>query len=74
MGSEDFSFYLNHVPGAMLRLGCRSDATGGAPLHTPTFDLDERVLPIGANVLARALILQADPERVAGKSVPNYQI
>lgn len=74
MGSEDFSFYLNHVPGAMLRLGCRSAATGGAPLHTPTFDLDERALPIGANVLARALILQADPERVAGKSVPNYQI
>ena len=74
MGSEDFAFYLDHVPGAMLRLGCRSEETGGAPLHTPIFDLDERVLPIGARVLARALILQADPKRFIGNTVPNYQI
>ncbi|HJN12026.1 MAG: amidohydrolase [Pirellulaceae bacterium] len=74
MGSEDFAFYLDHVPGAMLRLGCRSELAGGAPLHTPTFDVDERALPIGARVLARALILQADPKRVAGNTVPNYQI
>lgn len=74
MGSEDFSFYLNHVPGAMLRLGCRSDSTGGAALHTPNFDLDERALSIGAKVLARALILQADPQRISGQSIPNYQI
>ena len=57
-----------------LRLGCRSELAGGAPLHTPTFDVDERALPIGARVLARALILQADPKRVAGNTVPNYQI
>jgi len=74
MGSEDFSFYLEHVPGAMLRLGCRSEATGGAPLHTPTFDIDERALAIGARVLARAVILQADPKRIADNSIPNYQI
>ncbi len=74
MGSEDFAFYLDHVPGAMLRLGCRSEKTGGSPLHTAYFDLDERALPIGANVLARSLILQADPKRLAGKSVLNYQI
>ncbi len=74
MGSEDFAYYLEHVPGAMLRLGCRSEATGGSPLHTPNFDIDERALPIGANVLARTLVMQADPQRVAGKTVPNYQI
>ncbi len=74
MGSEDFAFYLDHVPGAMLRLGCRSEVTGGAPLHAPIFDLDERVLPIGARVLARALILQADPKRVVGNTELNYQI
>jgi len=74
MGSEDFAFYLDHVPGAMLRLGCRSDTTGGSALHTPMFDLDERALAIGARVLARALILQADPARQSGKGAPNYQI
>jgi metal-dependent amidase/aminoacylase/carboxypeptidase family protein len=25
MGSEDFSYYLEHVPGAMLRLGVGGD-------------------------------------------------
>jgi amidohydrolase len=74
MGSEDFSFYLDHVPGAMLRLGCRSEKVGGAPLHTPTFDMDERALLIGAKLLARALVLQSDPSRVAGNGIPNYQI
>jgi amidohydrolase len=74
MGSEDFAFYLDHVPGAMLRLGTRSEATGGAPLHTSEFDVDERVLPIGAKVLARALVLQADPNRVVDNNVSDYQI
>jgi amidohydrolase len=74
MGSEDFAFYLDHVPGAMLRVGCRSEVTGAAPLHTPDFDVDERVLPIGARVLARALILQADPQRVISNTVSDYQI
>ena len=58
MGSEDFAFYLKHVPGAMLRLGCSSDRCGGSPLHTPMFDIDEEALRIGAKILARATIEQ----------------
>ena len=54
MGSEDFSFYLDKVPGAMLRLGCRAASSSGSPLHTPTFDIDEEALRIGARTLARA--------------------
>lgn len=56
MGSEDFSFYLEHVPGAMMRLGCTSPQAGGSALHTPTFDIDEAALTIGARVLARCAI------------------
>ena len=59
MGSEDFAFYLDHVPGAMLRLGCRSDTRGGAALHTSVFDVDESALAIGAKVLARTLVYRA---------------
>lgn len=29
MGSEDFAYYLEKVPGAMIRLGCTSDNGGG---------------------------------------------
>ena len=58
MGSEDFAFYLQQVPGAMIRLGCSSDDCGGSPLHTPTFDIDEQCLSMGAKILARATVLQ----------------
>lgn len=59
MGGEDFAGYLNHAPGAMLRLGI---ATPGKPrhlLHSPLFDIDERALVPGAKVLVRAVVLLA---------------
>jgi amidohydrolase len=59
MGSEDFAFYLAHVPGAMMRLGCISDSIGGPLLHAPAFDLDEEALRIGAKILARSAVLWA---------------
>jgi amidohydrolase len=69
MGSEDFSFYLDHVPGAMLRLGTRSSTATGSALHTPNFDIDEEALRIGAKLLARAAILWHDPRRAGASSV-----
>ncbi|WP_153558423.1 amidohydrolase [Roseimaritima sediminicola] len=62
MGSEDFSFYLEHVPGAMFRLGVAGDQVGRVPLHTPLFDVDERAIADGAKVLATAAILHFAPE------------
>ena len=56
MGSEDFSCYLNHVPGAMFRLGIANDEIGNAALHTPGFDIDERALAIGAKLFAASVI------------------
>lgn len=63
MGSEDFAFYLEQVPGAMIRLGSTSDRVGGSGLHTPTFDIDEESLRVGARVLARTVVYLADPDR-----------
>ena len=63
MGSEDFSYYLEQVPGAMMRLGVAGEQVGRAPLHTPLFDLDERALSIGASVLATAAILSFSTDR-----------
>ena len=48
MGSEDFSYYLNEVPGCFVRFGARHPDWEPVPLHSPGFDIDERVLPIGA--------------------------
>ena len=54
LGGEDFAFYLQHVPGAMLRLGCASPGVAPQYLHSPRFDIDERCLPLGSRILLRA--------------------
>lgn len=61
MGGEDFSAYLDHVPGAMFRLGCASPGAEATPLHTPRFDIDEKALAIGAKILARTAVLWSRP-------------
>lgn len=56
MGSEDFADYLQHVPGTMFRLGAAGESSPWPGLHTPTFDVDERCLAVGAKVLARCVV------------------
>ena len=48
MGSEDFSFFLNHVPGAFVRVGAREENWEPLPLHSPAFNIDEKALAVGA--------------------------
>ncbi|NLV79920.1 MAG: amidohydrolase [Rhodococcus sp.] len=50
-GGEDFSWYLEQIPGAMGRLGVWSGTGPELDIHQPTFDLDERALPVGVRVL-----------------------
>ena len=65
MGSEDFACYLDHCPGAMFRLGVARDLNAITPLHTPTFDIDEAALAIGAKLLARTVVLACKPRAVS---------
>jgi amidohydrolase len=54
MGGEDISFYLQEVPGCFFFLGAGNPAKGcGVPNHNPRFDVDEDVLPLGAEILVR---------------------
>jgi amidohydrolase len=62
MGSEDFAAYLEHVPGAMFRLGAAGDDSPWPGLHTPLFDVDERCLAVGAKILARAVVEWSAPD------------
>jgi amidohydrolase len=61
MGSEDFAAYLEQVPGSMFRLGCAGDRSPWPGLHTPTFDVDEKCLPVGAKILARSIVELSKP-------------
>jgi len=63
MGGEDFSGYLKHAPGCLLRLGVASPDSPRHFLHAPLFDLDERALAIGARMLARSMVLLSDSFR-----------
>ncbi len=62
MGSEDFAVYLERVPGVMFRLGAAGDDGTWSGLHTPTFDVDERCLAVGAKILARTVVELAKPQ------------
>lgn len=53
MVSEDFAEYAERVPACFLLLGSGNAELGlDAPHHNPHFDFDERVLPVGAALLA----------------------
>lgn len=52
MGAEDFSYMMQLAPGAMFMLGAAIDDNVHRGHHTPIFDIDESVLPMGAAILA----------------------
>jgi amidohydrolase len=56
MGSEDFAFFLQRFPGILIGIGC-SDPEKGLThgLHSPYFDLDERVLDVGVRLFTHLL-------------------
>jgi len=51
MGGEDFAEFLEHIPGALLRLGTGGSPATRYPLHHPCFDVDESALPTGVAAL-----------------------
>jgi amidohydrolase len=59
-GGEDFSWYLEEVPGAMARLGVWPGEGPQLDLHQPTFDLDERALAIGLRLMVNLIEQSAD--------------
>jgi metal-dependent amidase/aminoacylase/carboxypeptidase family protein len=53
-GSEDFAYFSREIPAVMVAL-CAGERAAGFiyPLHHPKADFDEKVLPIGAALLAK---------------------
>lgn len=49
MGSEDFSYYLQELPGCYVRFGAKPEGVDYIPLHSAQFDIDESVLSVGAD-------------------------
>lgn len=54
MGSEDFAFMLQKVPGCYLNIG-NGDHEGGCEVHNPSYDFNDAALPLGAAFFVRAV-------------------
>ena len=53
MGSEDFGYYSQQIPGCFYRLGTGNREKGiNAGVHTPYFNIDENAIEIGMGMMA----------------------
>ncbi|MEU0673089.1 M20 family metallopeptidase [Streptomyces sp. NPDC006172] len=60
LGGEDFSWYLERVPGAMARLGVRHPGERTVrDLHQGDFDADESAIKVGVELFTAAALLDA---------------
>ncbi len=55
LGAEDFAEFLKDIPGAMFRLGVAS-SNGCSPLHSSTFNPDERAIAVGIKVITESIV------------------
>ncbi|MFE9117094.1 amidohydrolase [Streptomyces sp. NPDC007172] len=61
LGGEDFSWYLEHVPGAMARLGVRTPGSNARlDLHRGDFDADEAAIRVGVELFTAAALLDGN--------------
>ena len=56
MGGEDMAFFLARVPGAFAFVGSAPVGKASSPHHSPTFDIDENALALGAELLSRSVL------------------
>jgi hippurate hydrolase len=53
LGAEDFGYYTRQIPGCFYRLGVMNAEKGiTSGVHTPTFNIDESAIGIGAGMMA----------------------
>lgn len=63
MASEDFSYYLEQIPGAFALIGADDGRGHDASCHSPHYDFNDRLIPVVARLFAR----------LAGAPVPEVQ-
>jgi amidohydrolase len=54
MGSEDFAYYLEKVPGSFAFLGAGNPEKKTGQAHHPKYNFDEDVLPLGCEILVQS--------------------
>lgn len=72
-GGEDFSWYLEHVPGSMARLGCWDGQDAPGDLHQADMRADERCLKVGVNLFGQVISRYHDADDVFSEDVLNVE-
>jgi len=59
MGSEDFGWFMEAIPGAHLRIGSKIDGLDTA-IHTANYDCNDLAIPTGVKAVSRAVFALAE--------------
>ncbi len=60
-GAEDFAIMLEHLPGALARLGVWDGRAPQVDLHSAAFRADERAIPVGVRLMVHAALAALAP-------------
>jgi metal-dependent amidase/aminoacylase/carboxypeptidase family protein len=60
MGSEDFSYMLERVPGCYVNIG-NGPGESGCEVHNPGYDFNDDALPLGAAFFGRLVETRLKP-------------
>jgi amidohydrolase len=71
LGGEDFSWYLQTVPGAMARLGTRTPGGPVFDLHQGDLRVDDGCLPVGTALLAQTALSRLHRSQRTGHESVN---
>jgi IAA-amino acid hydrolase len=71
MGSEDFSYFAETIPGHFSLLGMQDETQGYASSHSPHYRINEDVLPYGAAIHA-TMAVQYLKDKASKGSVSGF--
>lgn len=63
MGSEDFAYYQEEVPGVMFMLGCGQEETVTGTLHSANLNINEKSLSYGIRIFVMTALALCGGER-----------
>lgn len=62
MASEDFSYYLQHIPGAFALIGADDGEAHQAPCHSAHYDFNDRLIPLVTRLFSQLVGVEVSTE------------
>lgn len=65
MASEDFSYYLQEIPGAFALIGADDGEAHQAPCHSAHYDFNDRLIPLVTRLFSQLVGIETPVQRTA---------